>query len=320
MAIHLRRISFAISFAVLASACTDDESLLPEAGDTEQAVATTAFTASYTGQGNNATTCNTSFAITGQEPTTTGTFPVFLYMVGTTESATNASATAAVAGMASRGFVAATIAYNSGSFASCTGIQGKARCIFNPSSATSAVAVLCGRAKADCSKGIVAAGFSQGAVIATQARNFEPRVQAAWGIGDGVQYTSSFDLRSCQANGNHALPSNRLRAAVGERDQFVGNGAFGIGAGSAGAVRTQLQTLTGVSCGSTAFSCLQSDGSGWYIVRNAQVQDGRADHCHMRATGDCNGSQNSLDAGWLNGADPWELNANLDWLNGFVTH
>jgi hypothetical protein len=40
----------------------------------------------------------------------------------------------------------------------------------------------------------------------------------------------------------------------------------------------------------------------------------------MRASGDCNGSQNSLDSGWQNGTANWELNANLDWLKGFTAH
>ena len=127
---------------------------------------TTTFTATYTGQGNGSSTCNSTFNISGREPTTVGKYPVFLYMVGTTESYTNASATAAVQGMANRGYVAATIQYNSGSFGSCSQIGGKARCIFDPTTAASAVSRLCSRAQADCSKGIVVAGFSQGSVIA----------------------------------------------------------------------------------------------------------------------------------------------------------
>ncbi|HEX8114206.1 MAG TPA: hypothetical protein VF516_41035 [Kofleriaceae bacterium] len=302
-----------LSLALATGACTDAPEPGPPADDpaeVTQAVTTTAFTASYTGQGSNATTCNTSFTITGQEPSTTGTFPVFLYMVGTSETATNASATAAVAAMASRGFVAGTIAYASGAFGNCSQISGKARCIFNGASSTSALSVLCSRAKADCSKGVVVGGFSQGAVIATLAKNFDSRVQAAWGMGDGVIY-SIFNLTSCMGNGNRTLPSSRLRAVDGEKDQFIGP--------TQNNVRSQFLTLTGLSCGSTATNCLQSNGSGWYIVQNAQVQDGSADHCYMRRSGDCGGSQNSLDANWQSGTDVWELGANLDWLKTFTT-
>jgi hypothetical protein len=302
-----------LSLALATGACTDAPEPGPPPDDpaeVTQAVTTTSFTATYTGQGNGATTCNTTFNISGQEPTTTGTFPVFIYTIGTSETFTNASATAAVAAMASRGFVAATVAYNSGSFGNCTAISGKARCIFTGASSTSALARLCSRAKADCSKGVVVGGFSQGAVIATLAKNFDSRVQAAWGMGDGVQY-SFFNLTSCMGNGNRTLPSSRLRAVDGEKDQFIGP--------TAGNVRSQFLTLTGLSCGSTATNCLQSNGSGWYIVQNAQVGDGSADHCYMRRTGDCGGSQSSLDVGWQTGTDPWELNANLDWLKTFTT-
>ena len=311
-----------LSLALVTTACTDTDPSQPPGNDDEaeatQAVTTTAFTATYTGQGNG-TTCNTTFNISGQEPTTTGgKFPVFIYTIGTSETFTNASATAAVAQMAARGFVAATVAYSSGTFSGCSTIAGKARCIFNGATATSALAVLCSRAKADCSKGVVVGGFSQGAVIATLAKNFDSRVQAAWGMGDGVQY-SIFNLTSCMGNGNRTLPSSRLRAVDGERDQFIGAASAFATSGDAAHVRSQFQTLTGLSCGSTATNCLQSNGSGWLIVQNAQVGDGSADHCYMRRTGDCGGSQNSLDAGWQTGTANWELGANLAWLQTFTT-
>ena len=266
---------------------------------------TTAFSASYT--------CGrTSESIEGEEPVAAGAYPVFLYMIGTAENFNaNAAADAAVRGMAERGYVAASIDYNNSSFGNCSQISAKAQCIFNPSSASSAVSVLCGRAKADCSKGIVVGGFSQGAVIATLAKNFDSRVQAAWGLGDGVKY-SSFNLTSCMANGNRTLHSDRLRAVNGNRDQFTGN--------SESAQQTNMQSLTGFTCASGATTCLQSNGSGWVIVQGNQTADGTADHCYMRASGGCTGRQTSLDQGWANGAAPWELDANLDWLKGFTAH
>src|ERR1043166_10216283 len=133
-----------LSLTLVTAACTNEIDPAPDTSDTgdpgevSQALTATAFTATYTGQGNNATTCNTSFNISGQEPTDAGTFPVFIYTIGTSETFTNASATAAVAEMASRGFVSATVAYNSGSFSGCSTIAGKARCIFNGASSTSA--------------------------------------------------------------------------------------------------------------------------------------------------------------------------------------
>jgi len=264
------------------------------------------FTATYRGQGSSGT-CGTTYNMNGREPSAAGLYPVFLYMVGTSESYTNASSTAAIVGMANRGYVAASIQYRSSSFGSCSTISNKARCIFDSIRTDSAVTTLCNRAKADCTKGIVVGGFSQGSIIADLAKNYDARVQAAFGMGNGVTYVF-YNLTSCVGNGNRALPSDHLRVVNGQSDSF-GTGNI-----------SQLQTLTGFNCGSTAFSCLQSNGSGWYRVRGNQVQDGTADHCYMRASGGCSGSQNSNDAGWANGADVWELNANLDWLSGFTQH
>lgn len=279
---------------------------------TSALAATTSFTATYTGQGSGASACNTSFGISGQEPSAAGTYPVFLYMVGTSETYTNASATAAVSGMANRGYVAATVQYDSGSFGNCSQISGKAQCIFDPASATSAISAVCGRAKADCSKGIVVGGFSQGSVIAILAKNYDGGVQAAYGMGAGVTY-STYDLTSCVGNGNRTLASDHLRAVNGELDQFLGSNQANV--------QVQLQQLTGFTCPTGTYVCLQPNNSGWQIVKSSQVADGSADHCYMRNGGNfCFASQNSLDPGWQTGADSWELGANLDWLTGFTAH
>ena len=272
---------------------------------------TTSFTATYTGQGTLATTCNTSFSIDGEEPMAAGKYPVFLYMVGTTEAFNNASAIAAVQGMANRGYVAATIQYDSPEFGNCAQIGGKAQCIFHPGSPTSAVEVLCSRAKADCSKGIVVGGFSQGAVIATLAKNTDSRVQAVWGMGDGVSYGPAANLSACMANGNRTLQSDRLRAVNGQGDEFTG--------ATQPTQQTNMQSLTGFTCPTGSFTCLQGNGSGWIIVANGQTESNDADHCYMR-DGGCLASQNSLDPGWENGDANWQLNANLDWLTGFTAH
>lgn len=264
----------------------------------------TSFTATYKG---GSSTCGTTYNIQGKEPSSTSRYPVFIYMVGTSETYNNASALAAVDAMAARGYVAATVEYASATFGSCSTLTARSKCIFDSSSASSAVAALCSRAAADCSKGIVVAGFSQGSILAILARNHDARVQAAYGMGAGVQY-STYDLRACVANGNRTLTSDRLRAVNGEGDGFMGS--------TESSVRGQLQELTGRGC--TTTSCFASNGSGWYIVKNAEVSDGVADHCYMRATGGCTGSQNSLDQKWLNGTYDWSSDTNLQWLTGFT--
>jgi hypothetical protein len=146
-------------------------------------------------------------------------------------------------------------------------------------------------------------------IMADLAKNFDARVQAAWGMGDGGSYTILFNL-TCVGNGNRALASDHLRVIDGQADGFL--------ARNTNAVRGQLQTLTGFNCGASAFSCLQANGSGRYIVQNGQVQDESADHCYSRRTGAASGTRTISTRDGRTAGDPWELNANLDWLTGFT--
>lgn len=272
------------------------------------AVSAGTFTATYSGSGGTST-CGTSYKIRGNEPSDGAKHPVFLYMVGTTETYDNGIAMAAVNAMAAKGYVAATIEYNSGSFGTCSQIGQKAACIFKPTSTSSAVSKLCSRASADCSKGIVVAGFSQGSVMATLAKNTDSRVRAAYGMGTHTTY-STYDLSTCMKAGRYTLPAANLRIVNGETDVFPG--------GTATLTRNSSQNVTGKTCAG-AYSCLNANGSGWLMVRGTQVGDLSADHCYQRAVGDCLGSADVLDNGWANGSDPWQLKANLNWLAGFGT-
>jgi hypothetical protein len=300
---------------------------------------TVSFTSTYTGKGSGAAACDTSFGIIGYEPAS-GRHPVFLYMVGT-KDAYNANGVASVSvdGMANRGYVAASIEYENRRFGDCDQISGKTRCIFDRDSVSSAVGRLCARPSADCNKGIVVAGFSQGAVIGNLAKNYDSRVQAAWGMGDGVNY-QDYDLAACVSNGSRKLASDHLRVVNGQNDQFLG--------GNASSVRHQMQLLTGFNCGASAYSCLQRNGSGWYLVRPSQTASGIADHPYLverrtpgsrkilitlgwiadqsRLTEWLFGglawqiSEPLLDRGWREGNDEWESNANMNWLALFTSH
>lgn len=271
---------------------------------------TSTFSATYNGASTLGGSCGSTFNIAGVEPSTAGTYPVFIYLVGTSETYNNAAAMAAVNNMANKGYVAATVDYATSQFGNCSVLSSKSSCIFSPNSSLSAVSQLCSRAKADCSKGIVVGGFSQGSILALLAKNYEARVQAAYGTGMSNVY-STYDLSSCVSDGNRTLQSDRLRAVDGERDNFAG--------GSQSAVQSSLQNVTGMNCKSGSYACLNRNNSGWIIVKSTQVQDRSADHCYMRKSGDCLGSQSSNDAGWETGADNWELNTNLQWLTNFTT-
>lgn len=268
------------------------------------AQATMSFTASYKG---GSSSCGTNYSISGQEPSSLGKYPVFIYLVGTSETYNNAQATNAVSYMANHGYVAATVQYASATFGACSTLTVRSKCIFDSTSASSAVAALCSRSQADCSKGIIVAGFSQGSVLGILSKNYDSRVQAVFGMGAGVSY-STYDLSACVANGKRTLTSDHLRAINGEVDGFMGS--------TQSSVRSELQSLTGYSC--TGTDCLQSNGSGWYIVQNAEVSDGTADHCYMRQGG-CTVSENTLDQKWLNGTYAWSLDTGLQWLTNFTT-
>ena len=265
--------------------------------------ATTAFSDTYSGSGRGAA-CDTSYAISGVVPADDAQHPVFVYLVGTTESYDNAQARAAMAGMGARGFVAASVQYRSEVFGTCAEIAQKAACIFKPGSGSSAISKLC--ARGDCSKGIVVGGFSQGSVAAILAKKTDARVKAVYGMGAFPNYTATYNMANCMNNGKHVLPSKNLRIVNGERDVFGGS--------TAKSVRASSRAVTGKNCGATAFSCLNSNGSGWIIVRNTQVKDKSADHCYQRASKDCFGSQNVLDAKWKSGTESWALPSNLNWL------
>lgn len=269
------------------------------------AQAQNAFTTTY----RNGSTYN----IEGKEPSASGKYPVYVHMSGTGEAYNSAWARAAVDAAVARGFVAATVEYNNSSFGSCTTINGRAKGIFDAASTSSAVAKLCSRAKADCSKGVVTGGLSQGSIISVLSRNHDSRVRASMGQGTGTTYTAAYNLESCMANGKHAQPGDRIRIINGERDMFVGGTEY--------IARSQAELVTGLRCAGQQ-SCFRNNGSGWYIVKDLQVADLNADHCFMGNLGvpgvQCSGIL-GVDPYYQYGNNQWGIRTTMDWLKTFVT-
>lgn len=295
--------------------------------------------------------CNLKRNLYGQEPSAPGEYPVFIWLVGTLEnSATNAAGKIAVEEMANRGFVSAVVDYDAVTWGGCSLIDksflGKTRCIFNSNPnktglfltpTDSALTKLCKRAKANCSKGVTVAGFSQGSVIAILGKNFDSRIKAVYGVGASVEYLGASDLRACMSNGKHALPNKQLRVMNGKDDTYVNlsrllppsnplSDPVGV---------KKLQELTGLCTDKsasdtpgTAISCLQADGSGWYLIEKNQISGGspaRASHCYMYKEGsvECVGDNrtvlNTEPPSWSTTDEPWGLKANLDWLKSNVS-
>ncbi|HEX3140004.1 MAG TPA: hypothetical protein VHQ87_08115 [Rhizobacter sp.] len=275
------------------------------------AIAATSFTSSY--KGGSTASCGTTYSITGAEPSTSGKYPVYVHIGGTGEQYNSAWAMAAVNAMAAQGFVAASIQYDNASFGTCSTISTRAKCIFDSSKATSAIQTLCSRAKADCSKGVVTGGLSQGSIISILSKNYDSRVQASMGQGAGATYTAAYNLSSCVANGNHTQTGDRIRVINGQTDMFVGGTI--TTAGNSG------KLVTGKTCTTGATSCLAGNGSGWLVVRSTEVSDLDADHCFMGYGGvvgvQCSGAL--VDPIYQNGSAAWALPATVNWLKSFVT-
>lgn len=268
------------------------------------AQAQTSFTATYTN--------GSTYKISGKEPSATGKYPVYVHIGGTGEAYDSAWAKAAVDAAVARGFVAATVQYDNASFGSCSTISGRAKGIFNSASTASAVAKLCARGKADCSKGIVTGGLSQGSIISVLSKNYDSRIRASMGQGTGSTYTAAYNLSSCMADGKHAQTGDRLRIINGERDMFVG--------GTEAVARSQASLVTGLTCDGKQ-SCFRDNGSGWYIVKDAEVADLNADHCFMGYLGvigvQCSGA--FVDPYYKSGNNQWGVIATMNWLKTFVT-
>jgi hypothetical protein len=242
----------------------------------------------------------------GQEPAAAGRYPVFVYFVGYIGVYTAVDAQRIVTEMAGRGFVAASVEYTSGLLdgLDCATTQNKASCAFSPTTTTSALYKLCHRAKADCSKGVVAAGISLGGAVVLLARNYNPNVQAVWTMATGT----GNDTASCVEPPYRALPPSRHLALSGQADVTIGP--------------VDLNAVTGLSCPTTSTECPYTDGAsfptaGWYQVQNAQVADGAADHCYQ-LSGGCSGT--TLEANWAPPSSyAWSLGPTLDWLKTFVS-
>lgn len=245
------------------------------------------------------------------EPAAPGRYPVLVYLHGTlADLGGNHEGQQVAALAAAQGFVAAAFTYSDISPTEAS-VDGQANCMFNTGSPGNAISQVCALAEADCSQGFLVSGFSAGGAIAMRARNFNPWVQAAWAMGvSGPAVASAL----ATPEGTRALPNNRLRIDVGQRDVQVtdpstGQVTFNL---------TGLNALTGQDC--TTADCLAPDGSGYYVVQNSEVADGVADHCYwMRVnklvpTNSCTWSP-TFDPGFVPPSTaPWGLLASLDWL------
>jgi hypothetical protein len=265
-------------------------------------------------------------------PTEGDGYPVLIYAVGTFGSYLQAPyLQSLVEEAASRGFVALSVEYDNDAQLGCDKLKIKASGIYGEANprGPSAVDVACALPNADCSKGVVVAGHSQGSMMALLAHDYDPRVRAALGLGSGVRVAAlGLDLSGCLASpeqvpgSTRALADDAIRIVDGEND-----GVFG----ALPPLSDQLRQITNASC--VGGDCLREDGSGHYLVTGGELGNPAfvssddttgARHCYMQVRNQCgsdparvleDGTQvNVTDLDWLHGAAPFTADSNLAWL------
>lgn len=296
----------AVVVASLAAACA----VRPEgpSSDQGQAVASASlpiFESVLTYAGYDSTTgqCTKTQHMLVFRPVAPGRYPVMTYTVGTGGIYDAPEGRTVASEMAKRGFVAASIEYDSldpAVLLSYAPIYGAASCAYAKTESTSAIGTLCSLSDADCSRGVVTGGMSQGADLAILAQSYDSDVRAAWVMGFGKISIWGETL-------SWVLPQDRLRIVDGtEQDP------------------ADLEAITG--CTSTTQSCFQSNGSGWYIVQDSELESGQSGHCYYIAprtdgtpVGCTNYPPNGFDPGWAPPSTlPWSLDTNLAWLASFT--
>jgi dienelactone hydrolase len=254
-----------------------------------------------------------------RQPAAPGGYPVFLFLIGTLRAHDNAAAREIVDRAAKRGYVAAAVDYDTIAFdfhpeGPCDSITAKAACSFAVESASapeSALHLICGNVRidgrraglqADCDRGIVVAGFSQGGSLAMLARDHDERVRAAWVLGFHDQALPDKDPLLClhgsdgRPPGPRRLPSERLRVVVGENDRMLRR-----------PLQPHLEAVTGRRCeAGAAEPCFAEDGSGWAVVPNEQCAR-RCSHEYLD------------DDRFRESARWWGADRSLDWLTGFAS-
>jgi hypothetical protein len=255
--------------------------------------------------------CTETQVVYGSEPAVSGKYPVFIYMHGSlSDYDHNVEGQVITQVAAAQGFVAIAPTYDSSTTNNAKGTDGHANCMFAQGRSTNLISYACALPESDCSHGVVVAGFSQGGTIALRANNFNSQVVAAWAMG--VNMPSSSELLSAPA-GTRSLPNNKVRLDVGQLDV--------TGGGSGPLNLSGLQELTGDNCGAS-YNCLQSDGSGYYVVSNSEVVDKAADHCYWMSVHP--GAYSCMLTPTVAGLDPgfaapsttpWSLVTSLNWLS-----
>ncbi|HKR50029.1 MAG TPA: dienelactone hydrolase family protein [Pseudonocardiaceae bacterium] len=237
--------------------------------------------------------CSRSLNAAVWEPAASGRYPVAIVTVGTFGSITAPAYQELAREFGRQGFVAIVADYNTEVITKpidrMDRVKAKANCTYKRSRPESVMTKVCARAKADCTKGIVTSGHSQGGAMAVPGHDYDSRIAAThvWGTGNDVPVTTEM--------------KSKTRVIAGEKD-------------TAGKTPTDLNAMTGLNC-DDQWECFRPNGSGWRRVRDSEVTDGDADHCFTTYDG-CSGP---IDLKAMDASKNWSYPANVTWLKNFVT-
>ena len=284
--------------------------------------------------------CDQEKHFIGSEPAEPGRYPVAIFLVGTSGIYDGAGIRdGLLPAFARQGFVAASLEYENatlfGAAQNCSLYRDNASCMIRNDAdyvageRRSALAQLCGRPQADCSKGVVLLGHSQGGLTAVQAFGFTPMTPPAgepipqlvavapMGVGPRgyVAGIAVIDLRACMTSTTMPVAPSKMLVVNGENDRYF-NGPDADQAGG----QIALETVTGRHCDAPSWDCRGPDGDGYVIIRPSELSHGRAAHDYMH---DFNSTPTApfAEPNWSSpdNTAPWSVDATARWLKAQTT-
>ena len=261
--------------------------------------------------------CSKTQKIYGAKPVAAGDYPVLIYLHGATADwSGNREGREFIERAAAQGFIALAPTYKSGGKINERRISRHAYCMFDQNHPNDAMTAICKTADADCTKGVLVAGFSQGGTTALVAKNYNSSVKAVWTLGVSAYIYYKEDIPKDAItipNGTRLLPNNKLVMNIGQATDLKTKDLISADLPS-------LKAISGKDCGNS-YECLKADGSGYYIVKNSEIKDGVADHCYwLRVNSWSKGLSCTI---WPSKFDPgfqppatteWSIVRNLEWL------
>eukprot|EP01084_Bolivina_argentea_P187860 323510_1 len=256
--------------------------------------------------------------INGYEPTDPSElYPLFIWLASTFALEWNADAQIYTNYTAPHNVVAASVSYRNNLYPqNCDQMISKAATIFNTSDPTAAISVLCAKDNVNCDKGVIVAGYSQGAQLTALSANFgaDSMIKGIYQMAAGDDNLRwNVDFTDCLSYDKLEIDNTRIRAFIGENDTFFGTDVDAI-------IQQQI-AITGYDrdqCVNTdSLNCLQQDKSGWYIV-NGEEAEKEANHCYafegLIGPLNCAGDFTSVYYRGCQLECVWSLESNIEWL------